>query len=43
MVVDIEEAILQLAKCGVKRDEVELRVRQERLIVCPSPKNLQVL
>ena len=40
--VDIEEAILQLARFGVKRDEVEQRVKQELLIVYPYPKNLQV-
>lgn len=41
--VDIEEAILQLAKFGVKRDEVERRVKQELLVVYPSRKNLQVV
>ena len=43
VVVDIEEAILQLARFGVKRDEVERRVKRELLIVYPTPKNLQVV
>ena len=43
VVLDIEEAILQLAKFGVKKDEVERRVKKELLIVNPTQINLQVL
>ena len=41
--LDIEEAILQLAKFGVKKDEVERRVKKELLIVNPTQINLQVV
>ena len=43
VVLDIEEAILQLAKFGVKKDEVERRVKKELLIVNPTQINLQVV
>ena len=43
VVLDIEEAILQLAKFGVKKDEVKRRVKKELLIVNPTQINLQVV